>query len=720
MPLIIQSPRHSFVNFNGGLTDAIIPAYNSINIQFQFMIPVEAEIALTEPLLAGVAYVSGDALPDYLMFAVRNICAWGKFEGIDFNNDFPIEVPSGPLTGVYEDAKSLYDAINIRFNISATGPVFMQCCDVDKLQTVYIPFLDKFKASKTAGINFFKAFQWVKIVSVDNPFSPGQCFRYVVASASQQFTSNLFKMMDDDEFLTKVTYSGNEKQYGFMYRPIEETSVQPATPPSAGQALVADVTSNVWNMNGAKIYAPGFPKNGLGVEVAHLTTPHFWVNGLEPNNNTTGEITGNFVDSRMNANGIWTNTNAPGTIWGPLDEWIGFSRKINTPIAKIFYIGLSGDNYVRLKVNGVEFLNTTGQNTNIPGSGIDFRTWAIYPIFLPAGDNYVEISVMNYTELNTTSNPAGFACEIYDMTSSQLIAAQSEDDLNIIFRTRDMVGQPFDIGTTIGYSCPDGWILQNVSGVYSCFKIEQTDYTNNELYLPILTKQPRYPEKRGVYIKSNKQYKIQYANIEKEWLCKTDHEPDSFHEKMAVMLAHDNIHFNNRKIDSDIVKKDEYDPDWPDDDISTTCVATFKINTPFEGRNSNCEKPISCRPTGAVSPVQPPVNNLARVDHSDITGEGSSFVDYDVYFAGAPNAVLTVTVTTYTNTNGGQLKANNNQVFLNSRVTVPLDGAGSGFMPAYAGGTVGGGGIVKGVFTITATSVGSIGANKSFEISKSF
>lgn len=50
-------------------------------------------------------------------------------------------------------------------------------------------------------------------------------------------------------------------------------------------------------------------------------------------------------------------------------------------------------------------------------------------------------------------NPAGFACEIYDMTAAQLIAATSALDLNIIFKTLDMVGEPFDVGTTIGYSC---------------------------------------------------------------------------------------------------------------------------------------------------------------------------------------------------------------------------------------------------------------------------
>jgi hypothetical protein len=251
----------------------------------------------------------------------------------------------------------------------------------------------------------------------------------------------------------------------------DKTLTIPALPPTGNQALVAGVRSSSWNSNGARIYAPGFPLNGLGTVVAHLTTPHFWVNGEESVEVVNGSPTSNTDDSRMNANGIWVSNNtAPNTVWLPVDEWIGFSRKITVSFAKKIYLGISGDNWVRLKVNGVEILNTTGSDVHLPSSGVNFLTWSIYPINLKSGDNYVEMSVMN-TTTSFASNPAGFACEIYDNTLLQIQAATQPSDLNIVFKTADMVGQAFDIGTTIGYSCQDGWVLQkDTSGSYTCVK----------------------------------------------------------------------------------------------------------------------------------------------------------------------------------------------------------------------------------------------------------
>lgn len=599
MPLNIISPPHSFVKFDGDLSDVVLPAYGGIDVAFQFLFPAEAMIALTTPVKAGVAYTS-NAVMDATFDAV-NVCAWGRFEEIDFEKDFPLTVSGFPLAGTYATPADFLLRVRQAYGVDATGQTFLQCCGLDGLPEI----LFTYNGSKVAGINFYKGLQQVTIeAGFDRvPLQVGQCFKYLVAVGTDTAVSNVFERVDDNSYLTRVKYSGNEDTYGFYYHPITKNDEVPAKPPTGQQGIVAGVRASSWNSNGARIYAPHFPLNGLGTVVSHLVTPHFWVNGDTAIEVVNGSPTGNNADGRMNENGIWVAGNiAPGTVWLPVDEWIGFSRRITLDTAKRMYVGISGDNCVRLKINGTEILNTTGSNVFQPSTGINFLTWSIYPVDFLGGDNFLEMSVMN-TSVNFSSNPAGFACEIYDMSLTQLQGAQSEADLVTVFRTRDMVGQGFDIGTSIGYSCEDGWILEKkADGTYACVKTSEAGTMYNENYLPIIVKKPTYPEDRKVYKKSNNQYKVLSVVIEKEWECKTEDLPDSMHEKIAVMLAHDNVHFTNLKIDADIFKTGEYTPEWADDDWAETAIAKFKVNTVFAGRNSNCEKPKICAPL--VQPVE--------------------------------------------------------------------------------------------------------------------
>ncbi len=104
---------------------------------------------------------------------------------------------------------------------------------------------------------------------------------------------------------------------------------------------------------------------------------------------------------------------------------------------------------------------------------------------------------------------------------------------------------------------------------------------------------------------------------------------------------------------------------------------------------------------------------------------GDAFNDFEIaHVAGLPNAVLTVKVTQYTNTNGGQLKANSSNVYLNNTFTVTLDGNGNGSFTADIYGAASpppGGSIIFGRFTIIASSDGDIsGTNQNFQTSKAF
>lgn len=169
-----------------------------------------------------------------------------------------------------------------------------------------------------------------------------------------------------------------------------------------------------------------------------MTTPHLWVNG----DSLWSTATRNLIDSRLNASAIWSQDAVPD------GEYIGFSRKVVASTSKVVFVGIAGDNVVKIKVNGVLIVDIT----NIDG-GPNFNFWNIYPITLLQGDNFIEVYGMNQ------DGPAGFGAEVYDMTEAQLIAATQESDLNILFSTQSTVGENFNLGQTQGYSCPTNWFL---------------------------------------------------------------------------------------------------------------------------------------------------------------------------------------------------------------------------------------------------------------------
>jgi hypothetical protein len=249
-------------------------------------------------------------------------------------------------------------------------------------------------------------------------------------------------------------YVLNSDQTACTYKQTQSATAPTANGGTHGTAV--KINNNQWNNGGAFLYDIGYASDGSG-PATNLVTPHFWVNGDSPFSVSTR----NTVDSRMNVAGIWGD----GTV--PYNEFIGFSRIVDTASAKTVYIGMSADNAFKFVVNGVTIV-TCANTLGYP----NFRYWNIYPVNLIAGTNYIEMYAENFDSV------AGFAAEIYDITHSNLLLAAVESDLNIIFSTKNIVGQPFDLGATYGWSCPQGWTLINdSSGVYHCEKIITTTPT---------------------------------------------------------------------------------------------------------------------------------------------------------------------------------------------------------------------------------------------------
>lgn len=205
---------------------------------------------------------------------------------------------------------------------------------------------------------------------------------------------------------------------------------------------------------------PGLGYNASAFNSQTIAVPHVWLNS----DFTTA------VDSRLNRGGLWLcgNVNYSGTL--------GFSRQINIPTSKVYYIGLGADNYASLTINGVTVLNqdmvTLSSAAYFNAASTGFRYWHVYPVQLNAGPNIITMAGTN------TGSVGIIGFEIYDATELDLLTVTTALQLEpfIIFTTRDINNNsPSDLGN---YNCNayPGYslIYDPDSDSYSCKQILTT------------------------------------------------------------------------------------------------------------------------------------------------------------------------------------------------------------------------------------------------------
>lgn len=214
----------------------------------------------------------------------------------------------------------------------------------------------------------------------------------------------------------------------------------PATPPTGGtpEDTVA-ATDGSYSTYGTYIYEPGFATNGTGLSAQIPSTNDFWINS------PVDEIHG-----PLNRCGLWTTST-------PAGQDIGFSVCLTLPETKVYFIGVGGDNKCRITVDGVVLVdqNVSALATQYGADAqITFKVWHVYPVTLAAGPHIIELIGHN------DSGVAALGAEVYNNTPAELIAATSYDDLDLIFSTKDYVGEPVQLSTGgLGYSCPSGYAL---------------------------------------------------------------------------------------------------------------------------------------------------------------------------------------------------------------------------------------------------------------------
>lgn len=215
-----------------------------------------------------------------------------------------------------------------------------------------------------------------------------------------------------------------------------------ATPPSSSELLVHK-TDNAYNTCGSYIYAAGYNVNGTGTSTQITLANAFWKNGGTCVDN-------NSTDGMMNRAGVWSTTQSN-------NQTVGFARCVTITEEKTYYIAICADNLAIINLDGVNIItqDETALNTQYSVGGSCFKINHIYPILLVPGERILECVGKNIT------GPAAIACEIYDNTAAEIIAATSYGDLNLIFSSKDEIGNPVPLGSDgIGYSCPSGFGLQ--------------------------------------------------------------------------------------------------------------------------------------------------------------------------------------------------------------------------------------------------------------------
>jgi hypothetical protein len=236
-----------------------------------------------------------------------------------------------------------------------------------------------------------------------------------------------------------------------------------ATPPTSSENSVA-MTLDRYSVCGSWIYS-SFNINGTGASMQISTANAFWRNG--PGDCVT---LGNTTDGPLNRSGLWSTS--------ALDnQFIGFAVCITVPTTKTYYIGVGADNLAIIKVDGQTILEQDPAAMDAQYGTITseapFRVWAIYPVELLSGEHVVE--VIGFNSVGAGPNPATLGAEIYDNTSLEIAAATSYGDLNLIFSTKDYVGQPIQLGNEgIGYTCPDGYSLRYCDSPIVCVKLLTT------------------------------------------------------------------------------------------------------------------------------------------------------------------------------------------------------------------------------------------------------
>ena len=174
-------------------------------------------------------------------------------------------------------------------------------------------------------------------------------------------------------------------------------------------------------------------------------------------------LTGNTFWSNSSSGTTDGRLNQIGLAAAPSYEWVGFSKCVDIETAGTYYIGVAGDNDAMVKLNGIEYIKLSGAVAD------NFKKWSVFEFYLDSGLNIIEMEGMNEGSFSS------FGAEIYKPASfAALTAATTTGQTGLIFTTKGLVGDKWQLGESFAYSCPSGYALNTCSPTYTCDKITTT------------------------------------------------------------------------------------------------------------------------------------------------------------------------------------------------------------------------------------------------------
>lgn len=196
-----------------------------------------------------------------------------------------------------------------------------------------------------------------------------------------------------------------------------------------------------FTLGGSLIYDPGYSSGLIGSFIQIPTGNAFWIN-----------TPGNF-DGPYNRSNIYANKN------DTIDR--GFFANITVSSARTVYIGVSFSNRFggnNLSSNAILYLNSTkiidissgatltalaaDVNTQLgsayTANQITYTCWFIFPVNLVAGNNLIQMK----DDANGATQTNVMGLEVYDNTDTEIKAATSYNQLNVLFSTIDYLNKP--------------------------------------------------------------------------------------------------------------------------------------------------------------------------------------------------------------------------------------------------------------------------------------
>lgn len=255
-----------------------------------------------------------------------------------------------------------------------------------------------------------------------------------------------------------------------------DRQVQTPITPSGDLRTTCHADDESYTNFGVAIYN-SYASNGAGTSTIYHTADTYWSNP-----------TANASDGVLNRAALWAcgADDNPQTAFPmqPVNEYIGFIFPVDLTATKTYYIGIAGDNKVRIRLDCITIVdmdpNAVAAQYAI-GPEAAFKYWHVYPVTIPAGHHVIELTGYNFGSV------AGFGAEIYNNTKAQIIAAAGGAGLNIVFSTANMIGEQLQVSDTFSGTCAEGCIDFDAEHNLVCSSTESIDPVCDECITTVVT-----------------------------------------------------------------------------------------------------------------------------------------------------------------------------------------------------------------------------------------